>query len=207
MGLFLLERHRRSTGEATTDFLQGDPQNVGDAPRCEVCGSFIGMLRWEPLLRAEIETWGTKLGDLAFGPGDSFLVSERFKALWERERLVGLHGFEPIEVVKVRHRGKRIKDGPPQYVRVFVSRSAVALDQERSGIQWTTPPTCSACREGRGLKGWERIVLEAEPLEDLFEARGLPGQVLASERFKRFCEEHAITNCPLVPAERASHWF
>lgn len=162
------------------------------------------MLRWEPPLRAEIETWGATFGDLAFGPGDSFLVSERFKGLWEQERLVGLHGFEPVEVVKVRHRGKRIKEQPPRYFRVWAERSEAAADQVRSGIQWMSPPTCEVCRVGT-MKGQERIVLESDPKENVFIARGLPGQVLVDDRFKRFCEEHAITNCSLVPAEQASY--
>ena len=207
--IYLLERHRGSVGEATTDFLQADPHNVGDGPRCEACGGPVGMLHWEPPLHAEIETWGTKFGDLAFGPGDSFLVSERFKALWEREQLVGLHGFEPVEIVKVRHRGKRVKEGPPKYFRVWAGRSDVAVDPVRSGIQWVSPPAppCETCRGGGIKKGWERIVLEGEPKENLFIARGLSGQLLADDRFKRFCEEHAITNGPLIPAQEASHWF
>jgi hypothetical protein len=204
--MYLLERHRRSTGEATTDFLQAEPHNVGEAPLCAACGGATGMLRWEPPLRADIETWGTRFGDMAFGPGDSFLVSERFKALWEQEHLIGLHGFEPVEIVKVRHRGKRIKEPPPRYFCVWAGHSEVAADQVRSGIQWVSPPTCDVCRVGT-MKGQERIVLEGEPKENVFVARGLPGQVLADERFKRFCEEHAITNCPLIPAEQASHWF
>lgn len=207
--IYLLDRHGRSTGEATTDFVQADPHNVGDGLYCEVCGQPVGMLRWEPPLRAEIETWGTKFGDMVFGPSDSFLVSERFKVLWEKEGLVGLQGFEPVDIVKVRHRGKRIKEPPPRYYRVLAVRSEVAVDEVRSGIQWVTPPEsrCEACRGGGIKKGWDRIVLEGEPKEDLFIARGLSGQLLASERFKRFCDENAITNCPLIPADQASHWF
>lgn len=207
--VYSLERSGPKVGEATTDFLQADPHNVGDGLLCKACGQPIGMLRWESPLRAEIETWGTKFGDLVFGPGDSFLVSGRFKALWEREGLRGLHGFEPVEVVKVRHRGKRINAAQPQYFRVWAGHSDVAVDQVRFGIQWVSPPApaCEECRGGGIKKGWERIVLEGEPKEDLFIARGLSGQLLASERFKRFCEENAITNCPLIPAEQASHWL
>lgn len=207
--VYSIERSGPEVGEATTDFLQAHPHNVGDGLLCKACGQPIGMLRWEPPLRAEIETWGTQFGDLVFGPGDSFLVSERFKTFWERSDLRGLHGFEPVEVVKVRRRGKRINAAPPQYFRVWAGRSDVAVDRSRSGIQWVNPPdpACEVCRGGGIKKGWERIILETEPAEDLFIARGLSGQLLASERFKRFCEEHAITNCRLIPAEQAGHWF
>jgi hypothetical protein len=207
--VYFLERSRSKVGEATTDFLQADPHNVGDALVCEACGQPIGMLPWEPPLRAEIDTWGTRFGDLVFGPGDSFLVSERFKHLWEKEGLIGLHGFEPVEVVKVRHHGKRIKEAPPKYFRVWAGLSDVAIDEVRSGLQWVCPPSirCEQCRGGGIKKGWERIVLEGEPKEDIFLARGFSGQLLVSERFKRFCEENKITNCRLIPAEQASHWF
>ncbi|HSN92411.1 MAG TPA: hypothetical protein VLS93_14360 [Anaeromyxobacteraceae bacterium] len=202
--IYLLDRYGPKVGEATTDFLQADPYGVGEAPLCEACGGAIGMLHWEPPLRAEIETWGSTFGDLAFGPGDSFLVSERFQSSWRSAGLVGLQGFEPVEIVKVRHRGKRIKKARPRYFRVWPGRSEVAVDQVRSGIQWTSPPTCEVCRVGT-MKGQERIVLEGEPEENVFIARGLPGQVLVDGRVRRFCEEHTITNCPLIPAERARY--
>lgn len=206
MEIYLLDRHRRSTGDATTDFLPGAPDTTSAAPRCHACGEPIGMRRWEPPFRVELETWGTRFGDLAFGPGDEFLVSERFAVLWAGEHLVGLQGFERVDVVGVRHRGKRIKEAPPPYFRVWAERSEVAADQARSGIQWMSPPTCEVCRVGT-MKGQERIVLEGAPKENVFIARGLPGQVLVDERFKRFCEEHAITNCRLIPTEQASRWF
>lgn len=203
--IYLLKRRGGAIGDATTDFLQADPDITSPAQRCEACGGPIGLRRWEPPLRVEIETWGTKFGDVAFGPGDNFLVSERFKSLWDQAGLVGLHGFEPVEIVKIRHRGKRIKQTPPQYFRVWAGRSEVAVDHARSGFQWTRPPTCDVCREGVS-KGHERIVLEGEPDENVFEPRGL-GVVLTDERFKCFCDQHAITNCPLIPAEQAGHWF
>lgn len=206
--VYLLEGQQSEPGDALTDFVQVDPVRVGEAPRCEACGEPIGMLPWLPPLRVEIETWGTKFGDLAFGPGDSFLVSERFERLWEREQLVGLHGLEPVEIVRVRNRGNRIKGPPPKYCRVWAGRSDVAIDPVRSGIRWVDPPAppCETCRGGI-KKGWERIVLEGQPRENLFIARGLPGRLLADDRFERFCEEHAISNCHLIPAEQASHWF
>jgi hypothetical protein len=206
MGIYLFERHRRSTGDPTTEFLPADPDNTSPAPRCEACGEPIGMRRWEPPFRVELETWGSHFGDLAFGPADEFLVSERFKTLWVGAQLVGLRGFEPVEVIKIRHRGTRFTGTPPQYVRVWPERSDVAVDQLRSGIQWMSPPTCDVCRVGT-MKGWERVVLEGEPMANVFVARGLPGQVLVDERFKRFCEEHAITNCSFVPGEKASRRF
>ena len=206
MSIYLLERHRRSTDVATTDFLQAEPHHTSSAPLCEACGNPIGLRQWEPPFRVELETWGLRFGDLAFGPADEFLVSERFKALWEEAQLVGLHGFQPVEIIKVRERGGRVRRSPPAYFRVQVKRSAVAADQFRSGIQWMSPPTCNVCRVGT-IRARERIVLESEPTENIFFARGLPGQVLVDEHVRSFCERHAIANCDLAPAELASRGY
>ncbi len=206
--IYLLQRRGAPRGDAKTEFLQADPHNVSDGLDCPCCGRPVGMFRWAQPLRAELETWDLQYGDLAFGPGESILVAERFKDLWLRSGLVGLSGFEPVDVVKVVRRGKRIKEAPPPYFRVLPQRSAVAVDEAACGWQWEEPPSprCDVCRGGGIAKGWQRIVLEAEPHENLFIPRGL-GWVLVDEHFKRFCEAHAITNCPLIPAEQASHWF
>ncbi|MCS6946152.1 MAG: hypothetical protein NZM12_00900, partial [Steroidobacteraceae bacterium] len=38
--------------------------------------------------------------------------------------------------------------------------------------------------------------------EDVFFARGLPGTILVSERFKSLCETAGLTSCSLVDTER-----
>ena len=113
-------------------------------------------------------------------------------------------GDEVMEIVKVKRRGKRIKEGPPRYFVVWPVYSEVAVDQERSGFQWEEPPKCGVCREGH-FRGYARVVLEGEPRENVFMPRRL-GVVLADERFKEFCDRHGITNCLLIPAEEASYW-
>jgi len=207
--IYLLKRRGTPIGEATTDFIQADPHNVSDGPNCPACGRPTGPYRWAPPLRAELETWGKRFGDMAFGPSSDMLVSERFKDLWLTSGLVGLEGFEPVEIVKVVRRGKRFKDPPPAYVRVAAQRSQAAFDDVSSGVQWLEPPSprCDVCRVGGNAKGWERIVLEEEPKENICTVRGLGAWVLVDEHFKRFVEENGLLNCPLVPAEEAAHWF
>lgn len=193
-------------GAATTDFLPGEPHNVGEAPRCIVCEHFIGMLRWQPPYRVELDTWGSNFGDVAFGPGDSLLVSKRFASLWRASALIGLEGFEEVDVVKVR-RHRKMNEKAPHYLRVSVVRSSVAVDRRRSGVEWGEPPTCSACRIGNNLKGWRRIELECSAIENIFIARGLPGQVIVDDQFREFCERNRIANVKLTPGVDAGHWF
>jgi len=37
----------------------------------------------------------------------------------------------------------------------------------------------------------------------VFFARGLPGTIVVSERFKQLCEENDLANCVLVAAEKS----
>ena len=97
---------------AGTEFLSVD-DNLSDAPTCQACSEFIGPLRGLPPYRIELETWGNEFGDIAFGGSIELLVSQRFKELFEREGLIGLEDFEPVNVVRVL-KYKRIKGTPPQ---------------------------------------------------------------------------------------------
>jgi len=61
---------------------------------------------------------------------------------------------------------------------------------------------CSECGLGGVIKRLRRVVLRAGTWsgEDVFFARGLPGTILASERFKSLCETAGLANCSLVDA-------
>lgn len=194
------------SGKPATSFLPLAPDNVGEAPRCLACNRFVGMLRWLPPFRAELDVTARRFGDVVFGPGDSLLVSERFAALWRREKLVGLEGFESVEIVRV-HRRLKMEHGPPRYLHASVVRSAACVDAVQSAVEWGRAPWCQICRMGDDLKGWGSIVLEAPAPENLFMARGLPGLRLADDRFRLFCEEHQIQSVCLVPGPEAGYRF
>lgn len=104
-------------------------------------------------------------------------------------------------------RHERIDEKPPRYLRVSVVLSDVAVDQIQSGIEWEEPPSCPVRRIGDNLKGWNRVVLEASPSENIFIARGLPGQIVVDDQFRSFCEEHQIANAHLIPGLDAGHRF
>lgn len=202
--LFVLEKRPVTPATAfESSFFETEPVQRGSAPVCETCGRFTGSLQWLPPYRAEIETWGKAFGDLVFGPGSSILVSERFVLIWREAGLIGLSGFDAVEVTKVvRHR--RFKDVCPNYSRVEVTRSRAAIDDKASGLVRDGGPVCPDCRLSGIIHGSRRIALKASPApkEDIFFARGLPGTVLASERFHTVCVEHDIRNAILVPADR-----
>ncbi len=190
-----------------TEFFYLKPHRNGDAPRCPVCGDYIGSLTSLPPYNIELELWDRGFGDISFGPGDNLLVSGRFKALWHEQELTGLDGFHPVEIVKVK-RHERFQGDPPNYYLAEICRSEATIDQTASGFEWEKPPTCDLCKEG-SIKRWKKhlIVSNTWKGENIFRPRGLSGSIMTDQRFKEFVEQFRITNCYLISAEEYSYDF
>lgn len=135
------------------------------------------------------------------------LISLRFRELYHRHGLKGLSGFEPVEVIKVKSRRKKMPD-PPPYFRAVVGRGRTAIDVVASGFEWLEGPTCTECRDAHIVR-WQRIVIEQETWtgDDIFIARGLSGTFIVSKKFKDVCESNDVTNAIFVPAESYGHDF
>jgi hypothetical protein len=206
MQFFILNQSPTGRDEAARmDVLKAPGSQRGDAPRCEACGKYVGMRQWLPPYRIELDAWGQNFGDVAF-VGNDLLVSLRFKQLWERGTLVGLSGFESVEVVNVR-RHRNFRGDPPPYFRAIVSRSRTVIDLPASEFEWGEAPTCPACHLGDIIKRWKRVIIDRTTWtgEDVFIARGLPGSTVVSERFKEWCEANAVGNAVFIPAEEYAH--
>jgi hypothetical protein len=206
---FVVENAKLNESTYATDFLAADPVVLVDAAPCPACGGPLEDRRWLPPHRAEITAWGPQFGDIAFGPGDDLLVSERFVDAWRKSGLVGLSGFDPVEIVKVDVRGKGREAVTPAYWRVDIPFSKAMIDEESSGICWHPGGTiCPECRfrANNVIMRLDRVVLAAhpQPAEDIFFARGLWGVRIASERFAAFCAQHDLLNVKLIPAENFS---
>lgn len=206
MKFFVVERHPKADKAfALTEFHPLPPVNRGEAPRCPACGGYIGALPLLPPVRVEVETWGTDFGDIAFGPGEELLVSNRFWELYQRSGLTGLVDVGSVEVAKQQSHQK-LGNPAPRYQCCRIARSRAAVDDSTSGLEREQPPTCEECRLGGIIKRARRLFLEPNSWsgEDVFFARGLPGIVFVSERFESFCQENQISNCSLVRAEEFS---
>jgi hypothetical protein len=201
---FVLE-HPKSDGvdDALTDFLPADGTKRGDAPKCLKCGVFIGTMPRLPPIRIELETWGRRFGDLAFSTNNDVLVCDRFRQAWLSSGLTGFSGFGPAEVVKVTARRGKIPKPMPNYFVASPGRSRAVIDGRASGIDYKKPWICEECRSGH-IARVRRLVLEPDTWsgEDVFIPRGLRGTIIASERFKEFCDRHAFSNCLLIDADR-----
>lgn len=206
MKFFVLHNPAATRRREVTEYICAKPCNLGEAPECAACRDVIGVLEWLPPYRAQLKLWGGTFGDVVFGTGFKLLVSERFRTLWGDANLTGLDGFEPVEVTRVTRfgQGKKSRRRPPPYYCVSVARGRAAIDDARSGLEREDETTCPTCRLGREgiIKRTRRIVLERSTWsgEDVFIPRGLPGTYLASERFKRFCDQHKFANVLLIPA-------
>ncbi|XXF75197.1 hypothetical protein P2318_19195 [Myxococcaceae bacterium GXIMD 01537] len=190
-------------GRHDTQFEKVEPVNRGDAPHCPKCGEPIGLLTWLPPYRVELELHGQEMGDFAEGPGNEVLVSEPFAEAFRAEGLTGLLGFHPVEVVRVQRKRKDPKPGAAaRFLVVTPARSRSAVDVKRSHLRYAKPVTCPECRS-EGLESIHGFVIEPGTWqgEDVFRARGLPGMLLASERFAEFIKRHGFTNMKLLPTE------
>src|SRR5512133_2335277 len=114
-------------GPHDTDAECADGFETGDAPLCPKCGRAIGMLDWLPPFRVEVAVHGKGAGDFVKCTGDSLLVSERMAVAIRSEGFTGLHGFQPVEVVKLNARAKRL--GIPRYLSILVTYGRAAVDE------------------------------------------------------------------------------
>ena len=139
-----------------------------------------------------------------WGAGFYLIVSNRFKAVYEREGLTGITAFYPVEVVRVGTRKRRdLPAGLPTYYLVEIVWGGANQDDVASKVVVKREPSCSYCRVGSGLIRQEGIILEEGSWTgaDIFFARGAPG-IIVSERFKEVVERYGLKNAWLILAEK-----
>jgi hypothetical protein len=186
---------------AKTDFFSAQGSKRGHAPRCEACGQWTGMRQWLPPYRVELEAWGNQFADV-MSNGTDLIVSEAFKKAWEESALIGLSGFDEVEVVKIK-RHRKMGDPQPAYFRANVARSQTAIDLLGSEFEWESGPICPVCLTGHNVQGWKRVIVDQRTWagDDVFIARGLPSDFVVTEGFKEFCDYNNPRNVVLVPSE------
>ncbi|MET0406027.1 MAG: hypothetical protein ABW123_26655 [Cystobacter sp.] len=182
-----------------------EPINRGDAPRCPRCGVFIGMIPWLPPYRAELELHGEELADFIRCPGYEWLISERLAEALRAEELTGLEGFHPVEITRVRRARMRPTTSTvvPRYYVVSPCFGQALADPVFNRARISAPPSCPECRS-TGIDAIHGIILEPGTWsgEDIFRPRGMPGDLLVTERFKDFVERHGFTNMCFMLAEQ-----
>ncbi len=173
------------------------PINLAPADRCEVCNSPISLKKW--LLPYNVRVTKKRLGDIIVGDVHPFLVSQKFKDLYEAGGFKGIDRFSPVSLffrkqpLKVAYYYPHI---PPNFHKNDLIRSGIKFDP--SGI-------CPRCQHG-GQKDKSNMVGmfwedEGAITEDVLENKGV-GQYSFSQRLKDAMEAAGITNTVFVPAEK-----
>lgn len=152
---------------------------TGDAVKCAECGSFLTGLEW--LAPYEVKLSKGKLGDVIFGTIEHFLVSEKFKVLYQKNSFTGILTFEPVTIYQ---KGERLID---RYYYPKIVLSDVHINIEKSGIVFEGVEKCSTCqRAGRVIKKIKGLYFSIEEkIEyDIFCTKMLPGDIIFSKQFK-----------------------
>lgn len=210
-GQFYVLRSEINSGACDYDTVgvPDEDRRLTDAFCCPDCGAPVSLRTWLPPCVVHMEFRRAQLSDFVPGTHEDCLISDRFAKLVKRKKLIGFSGFDPVRILRSTGRYRKLAGTvPPAYFRVRIARSAAAVNVRRSGIDWDEPPTCRLCRQGT-LKRWRRVVLEPEPapVEDVFTARGLPGTVLVTQRFREGCTAAALSNLEFIPAEEYGYDF
>ena len=180
------------------------PDHIGevdDCQKCPSCGRAVGMLPWLPPYRAELKAYGKGLGDVAFGPGNTLLVSARFRSAWETKNLRGLD-FQPLERMRVRP--ARFGKKATAYYCVTPRRFGTRVNLDQSRIEYELPISCSQCNLAGLLKSIRGFAIDDKSWtgEDMFYAWGIAGSIIVSDRVRQLRDEHGLTNVNLVPTEK-----
>jgi len=157
------------------------------------------MLPWLPPYRAELQAFGKALGDIAFGPGNELLVSDRFRTAWEGANLRGLE-FTPLERLRVRP--ARLGKKTPTYFHTLPQLHGTQVDLERSLIEYDRPITCNKCKSG-GAQTVRGFVIDESSWtgEDMFYPWGLSGSIVVTDRVRQLRDDYGLTNVNLTPVE------
>lgn len=176
------------------------PDRTGDAPVCPVCERYVGALVWLPPYAATIHTYNSKLGDVVDGPGDSLLVSERFRLAWEERQLKGIDTFTPLERIRVRP--ARLGKPAPVYYHIAPRMFGAKVDFTRSHFKYGGL-MCEACRTMRGFKSVKGFVIEDGTWtgEDIFRPWGFTGTVVVTDRVRQLRDDYDLKNVELTPTE------
>lgn len=177
----------------------------GPAPECPKCGRAIGMREWRPPFQVELTVYGAEgAGDFVKCSGDSLLISERMAGAIRSEGLSGFRGLEPVEVVKMNARAKRV--GIPKYRSLLVAYGHAAVDEVGSRVRRSEPISCDECRS-TGIDAIYGFRIQPGTWDglDAFRPRGLQSRVVVSERVAGLVQRHGFTNLELIPTEDYVH--
>jgi hypothetical protein len=172
-----------------------EPINRAPADRCEVCNSPISLKKWLPPYNVKVTK--KRLGDIIVGDVHPFLVSQKFKDLYEAGGFKGIERFSPVQLYF------RRQPMDAAYYFPHIPYNYNNIDFAKSGIKFDPATICPRCQHGKGIDDSQMIGMfwedEAAIEEDILENH-CAGQYSFSQRLKDAMEAAGITNTVFVPA-------
>lgn len=184
-----------------TEYMPVNGTRYGGPPLCPECGGPIASRVWLPPYSVEVKTYGKAFGDFAFLAASKFLMSKHAAEAWTAAGLMGVREFHPVDIQS--HSPRSIR--APEYFVPVIDTGVTRIDVHGTVIMPSATPPHGLCKEclSRSIDAIGKIVIDESSWDgsDIFVARGLPGQVLVTERFVEFVANAEITNASAAPAE------
>lgn len=199
MQFFVLGDLRTKDRNYDADASRMKPTDVGEGPKCPVCGRHVGMLQWLPPYHVEIIVHGRMPGDVVECSNNSRLVSDRFRLAWLAEGLRGIKEFSPL--ARLRVRPARLGRQPFTYFHIAPQRFGTRIDRAHSLIEFDRPITCDHCIDADAdtVRGFA-IDESSWTGEDLFMPWGRPS-IVVTDRVRQLRDKYGLTNMNMTPVE------
>jgi hypothetical protein len=194
MSFYVLNNHLFDDDDyAISDRIE--PINRGDCDYCDLCGGPISLLKWLPPYNVRVTK--KRLGDFIVGDVHPFLVSQKFKDLFEAGDFKGIERFSPVQLFF------RRQPLDATYYYTHIPPNYHKADLDRCGFIYDPAGICPRCQLG-GDKDMSKMVGmfwmdEAGINEDVLKNK-IVGQYSFSQRIKDAMEAAGITNTVFVPA-------
>ena len=155
---------------------------------CPLCKRGVGGSVWLGPFRVYLSS--SKIPNVIYGTNFDALWDESTVEKFQKAQLRGVDGFQSFEVFC---RGRQTDLSYFAPVFAYSSKKfSYAKERNEQRKHDKSLPKCSLCRktDRRLLDFYFDDVYEY----DIFKIYELPGQLFCNDRFKRFCEDNAISN-------------
>jgi len=176
---------------------------TGDYEKCPICDAPVSRLRWlEP---HKISLSNTKYPDrLSWWIKDPAIISDRVKIAYEKEGILGIKKFAPVNITKVAHM-KASSPKPPQYFATEINYTLnVRVDVENSiAIGQRDDRLCALCNPF-GITRDQIVKISLNTTmwkgEDIFKVYSLG--VVVSQKFYDIVQKYNFSNFNLVSVDK-----